>query len=51
MEKVAGATTLPLVLCTFNPNVMEAGLVAVRDRRPLIYAATKDNWKDRLSYH
>jgi acetyl-CoA decarbonylase/synthase complex subunit gamma len=46
MEKVAGATTLPLVLCTFNPNVMEAGLVAVRDRRPLIYAATKDNWKD-----
>jgi acetyl-CoA decarbonylase/synthase complex subunit gamma len=46
MEKVAGATMLPLVLCTFNPNVMEAGLVTVRDRRPLIYAATKDNWKD-----
>jgi acetyl-CoA decarbonylase/synthase complex subunit gamma len=25
---------------------MEAGLIAVQDRRPLIYAATKDNWSD-----
>ena len=46
VEKVAGATKLPLVLCTFDPNVMEAGIVPIQDRRPLIYAATKDNWKD-----
>jgi len=46
VEKVAKATKLPLVLCTFNPNVMEAGIVAIKDRKPLIYAATKDNWKD-----
>ncbi len=46
VEKVAEATKLPLVLCTFDPNVMEAGVVAVQDRRPLIYAATKDNWQD-----
>ncbi len=46
VEKVAGATKLPLVLCTFDPNVMEAGVVVVQDRRPLIYAATKDNWQD-----
>ncbi len=46
VEKVAKATKLPLILCTFNPNVMEAGIVAVKDRKPLIYAATKDNWKD-----
>ena len=46
VEKVAGATKLPLVLCTFNPNVMEAGIVAIKNRKPLIYAATKDNWKD-----
>jgi acetyl-CoA decarbonylase/synthase complex subunit gamma len=46
VEKVAKATKLPLVLCTFDPNVMEAGVVAAQQRRPLIYAATKDNWKD-----
>ena len=46
VEKVAGATALPIVLCTLDPNVMEAGVAAIHDRRPLIYAATKDNWKD-----
>ncbi len=46
VEKVAGATTLPIILCTLDPNVMEAGVAAIHDRRPLIYAATKDNWKD-----
>jgi acetyl-CoA decarbonylase/synthase complex subunit gamma len=55
VQKVAEATTLPLVLCSFDPNVMEAGVVAVQDRRPLIYAATKDNWQDMaelaLMYH
>jgi acetyl-CoA decarbonylase/synthase complex subunit gamma len=43
---VAEATEMPLILCSFNPNVMEAGLVAIPKRRPLIYAATKDNWRD-----
>jgi len=46
VEKVAKATTLPIVLCSFDPEVMENGLVQIQDRRPLIYAATKDNWKD-----
>ncbi len=46
VEKVVGATNLPLVLCALNPNVMEAGLIACQDRRPLIYAATRDNWGD-----
>jgi len=43
---VAEATEMPLILCSFNPNVMEAGLVAIPDKRPLIYAATKDNWRE-----
>jgi len=43
---VAEATEMPLILCSFNPNVMEAGLVATPDKRPLIYAATKDNWRE-----
>jgi len=46
VEKVAKVTELPLILCSFNSNVMEAGLVAIKDRNPLIYAATENNWKD-----
>lgn len=46
VEKVAKLTQFPLIFCTFNPEVMEAGLIQAKDRRPLIYAATKDNWKD-----
>ena len=46
VENVLKATEMPLILCTFNPNVMEAGLVASYKRRPLIYAATKDNWRE-----
>ncbi len=45
VENVAKVTKFPLILCTLDPNVMEAGLVVVQDRRPLLYAATKDNWK------
>ena len=46
VENVVKTTVMPLVLCTFDPNVMEAGLVAAHDQRPLIYAATRDNWKE-----
>ncbi|RLI34551.1 acetyl-CoA decarbonylase/synthase complex subunit gamma, partial [Candidatus Bathyarchaeota archaeon] len=34
------------ILCTFDPNVMEAGLIAAQNRRPLIYAANERNWRD-----
>ncbi len=46
VTEVTKATKLPLILCTFDPNVMEAGLIAASGRKPLIYAATKDNWKE-----
>lgn len=46
VEKVVENTQLPLILCSLNPKVIEAGLLAVANSRPLIYAATKDNWKD-----
>jgi len=45
VRTVAGATNLPLILCTPDPAVMEAGLAGTKDRRPLIYAATEKNWK------
>lgn len=46
IENVTKNTDLPLILCALDPGVMEAGLVATSGRRPLIYAATKDNWNE-----
>jgi len=46
VKKVLESTTLPLVLCSFNSDVVEAGLMAAPKSRPLIYAATENNWKD-----
>ncbi len=46
VRKAAALTDMPFILCAPNPTVMEQGLSAVVDRRPLIYAATKDNWKE-----
>lgn len=45
---VAENTTLPLILCSINPAVVQAALdvLSPLHYRPLIYAATKDNWKD-----
>ena len=45
VKKVAENTSLPLVLCSFNPEVLEAGLMATPKTRPLLYAATRDNWR------
>jgi len=46
VKKVVENTKLPLILCSFQPEVIEAGLMVAPKARPLIYAATKDNWKD-----
>lgn len=45
VRTVAGATNLPLILCTSDPAVMEAGLAETKNCRPLMYAATEKNWK------
>ncbi|MGA2524746.1 MAG: acetyl-CoA decarbonylase/synthase complex subunit gamma [Candidatus Bathyarchaeia archaeon] len=46
VKKVAETTKLPLILCTLNPAIAEAGLMAAPKDRPLLYAATQSNWKD-----
>ncbi|MGD8505231.1 MAG: acetyl-CoA decarbonylase/synthase complex subunit gamma [Candidatus Bathyarchaeota archaeon] len=46
VKKVATNTKLPLTLCSFSPEIVEAGLMALPKARPLIYAATDSNWKD-----
>ena len=46
VKDVAGQTDLPLVLCACDPATMAAGIACVKNRRPLLYAATSDNWKE-----
>jgi acetyl-CoA decarbonylase/synthase complex subunit gamma len=46
VKAVAARTDLPLILCSLDPVVIEEGISRVNDKRPLIYAATRDNWKD-----
>jgi acetyl-CoA decarbonylase/synthase complex subunit gamma len=46
VKKVVENTKLPFILCSFHPEVIEAGLMAAPKASPLIYAANKDNWAD-----
>jgi len=46
VKKVVENTSLPIILCSFNPSIIESGLMAAPKSRPLLYMATKDNWKD-----
>jgi len=48
VKRVAEETDFPLVLCSFNAKVIEEGLKEVFDKKPLIYAADKENWKEFL---
>jgi acetyl-CoA decarbonylase/synthase complex subunit gamma len=55
VRKAVETTTLPLILVSLNASVLEAGLMAAPNAKPLLYAATMDNWKDMaelaLMYH
>ncbi len=46
VKSVAEAAKMPLVLCSLSHEVLKAGLEAIPESRPLLYAATKDNWKE-----
>lgn len=37
---------LPLILCSLNPEILRVGAEIARDRKPLLYAATVDNYKE-----
>lgn len=45
VKKIVENTKLPLILCSLNSNVIEAGLMAAPKNRSLIYSATQENWK------
>ncbi|MEM4700442.1 MAG: acetyl-CoA decarbonylase/synthase complex subunit gamma [Candidatus Nezhaarchaeales archaeon] len=46
VARIIEATRLPIILCSYDPDVMEEALTVASGRRPLIYAANKDNWRD-----
>lgn len=46
VKKIVENTNLPMILCSLRPKVLEAGLIAAPKARPLLYAATKENWKE-----
>jgi acetyl-CoA decarbonylase/synthase complex subunit gamma len=46
VKKVLENTDYPLILCSFDPKVLKAGLEVSAEKRPLVYAATKDNWQE-----
>ncbi len=39
-------SNLPLILCSFNPEVLKVGLEMAQDRNPLVYAANEDNFSE-----
>lgn len=46
VKNVLSIADIPIILCTLDPKIMEAGLQATKGKKPLIYTATKDNWKE-----
>jgi acetyl-CoA decarbonylase/synthase complex subunit gamma len=55
VKKVTGICKYPLILCSLDPEVMDAGLSEISSRTPLMYAATGENWRSMadlsLKYH
>ena len=43
--KVTQSSDGGIILMSDNPDVMDAGLAACADRKPLLYAATEENWE------
>jgi len=46
VKKVSENTNLPLILCSLTPDVLKAGLEVAAKARPLLYAATEENWRE-----
>jgi len=55
IKTVVDSTALPLILISAEPATMNLALQEAAQNRPLIYAATRDNWQDMaqlaLNYH
>lgn len=48
VKMVAELTELPLILCSFNAKALKSAIKIVSESKPVLYAATKDNWAEVL---
>lgn len=46
VKLVSDAVKIPIILCSFNSEVLSAAIAKIKDKKPLLYAATKENWKE-----
>ncbi len=44
-KKCLESSNLPIMLCCLNPDTLLAAAGEIKDKRPLLYAATKDSWE------
>ncbi len=45
VDKVKSSTKASIILMSQNPEMLTTALALCQDRKPLLYAATKDNWE------
>jgi len=45
-KKISERTQSPIMLCSLNPDILEAALIIMGKARPLLYAATRGNWRE-----
>jgi acetyl-CoA decarbonylase/synthase complex subunit gamma len=46
IAEIMEITNKPIILCSTDPNIIEEALIVASKRKPLIYAATKQNWRE-----
>ncbi len=44
-KKISEISNIPTILCCLNADTLLAAAGEIKDKRPLLYAATKDNWE------
>ncbi|MFX1256387.1 MAG: acetyl-CoA decarbonylase/synthase complex subunit gamma [Promethearchaeota archaeon] len=44
-KKISQISNLPVVLCCLNPDILLPAATEIKEKRPLLYAATKDSWE------
>ena len=44
-KKITETTTLPIMLCCFNPDNLIGAAEEIKNKKPLLYAATKESWE------
>ena len=44
-KKLTEVSDLPVMLACLNPDILVAAAAEIKDKKPLLYAATKDSWE------